>query len=450
MKHLITFSIAFLLIFPCKGWTQEKYNLQTLLKQAVENNSEIKKATYQESESKYKTKEVMAHGLPQIEGGINYTRMGIPKIDVPDDLAAILPQDLYPLLMKAKDIDALHIVSTGVTVSQLLYSESYRTGIRQSKKAEELFDLLVQKTEDEVIYEVASMYYLVINDYSTLEVLDEIIATLEKIRSILDLQYENDFVKKTDVSRLKVQIANLKTKRNMLCDGIAIRERVLKIMCGIPLETNMVIDTAMAVKENIIQPEITPFELEKLSLFRLMQKQQELAGLQIKTDQAAYYPSLAVFGQFNLSSYTTQFNLNSLSGINTVGFKANIPLFSSGLRHSKVMQSKLKLQEFNEDFQTNIKQLGTGYQNASNTMLSSWESLQDQQQNKTLAHEVYSQVKLGFDEGMASLTDLLNVESSLLDAENLYNQQLLKYRIAWLDVKKSTDNLPSILEVKQK
>jgi outer membrane protein TolC len=58
---------------------------------------------------------------------------------------------------------------------------------------------------------------------------------------------------------------------------------------------------------------------------------------------------------------------------------------------------------------------------------------------------VYEQVKLQFDEGMASLTDLLNVETSLLEAETLFNQQLLRYKLAEIEILKTTGKLQSLI-----
>ena len=121
----------------------------------------------------------------------------------------------------------------------------------------------------------------------------------------------------------------------------------------------------------------------------------------------------------------------------------------TGMRKNKVEQSRLKLQEVTEDFEYGKQQLGTSFQNAANSLLSAWDNLQDQQENKTLARTVYNQVKLQYDEGMASLTDLLNVESSLLEAESLYNQQLLKYRLSNLDMQKSTGKLNEIISQKK-
>jgi outer membrane protein TolC len=131
--------------------------------------------------------------------------------------------------------------------------------------------------------------------------------------------------------------------------------------------------------------------------------------------------------------------------MNTIGLKATIPIFSSGMRIQRVKQSQLKFDQNQEDFNLNKKYLETGYQNAVNSLHSSWKNLQDQQENKELASQVYNQVKLQFDEGMASLTDLLNVESSLLEAENLFNQQLLKYKLAEIELLKATGKLKTLI-----
>lgn len=327
----------------------------------------------------------------------------------------------------------------------MLYSKSFLTGVKQVRKAEELYSYLFQKTEEDIIHDVSAGYYQVLMNYSNLKVLNDNIANLEKLYNILKLQYENDFVKQTDVSRLKVTLTNLKTQRETLRNGIDVQQRILKIISGIPVEKEITLDTAIVGKIEYQQPVMPEFALDVLPEYQLLKKQNELAGLQIESDKAAFYPNLAAFGQFNYSSYATEFKFNDFSNMNTIGLKATIPIFSSGMRKNQVLQSQLKFQQNQEDFDLNKKYLETGYQNAVNSLLSSWSNLQDQQENKALANEVYGQVKLQFDEGMASLTDLLNVESSLLDAENLFNQQLLKYKLAEIELLKATGKLKTLI-----
>ena len=249
----------------------------------------------------------------------------------------------------------------------------------------------------------------------------------------------------TDVNRLKITVTNLKTQRETLQNGILIQERMLKILAGISSETVMRLDTAGMGKMSYAQPVASVYVPELLPDYQALVKQNELAMLQVRSNKAAFYPNLAAYGQFNYSSYATKFGFDNRSGMNTIGFKATIPIFSSGMRKNQVMQSQLKLKQTQEDFELAGKQLETGYQNAVNTLHSAWAGLQDQRENKALANEVYGQVKLQFDEGMASLTDLLNVESSLLEAENLFNEQLLKYKLAGIDLLKSTGKLRTLI-----
>lgn len=445
MKQLAVLLLLGLLMTPKEGKSQHTYSLNDLLKQAMENSHQMKKAQMQKTESGYKTKEVIANGLPQAEGSLNYSRMGVPEISISPEMMEMLPEEIAPLVGGLADIKALHTTSAGVTVSQLLYSQSYLTGIKQAKKAEDLYSTLLQKTEEDIIHDVSSSYYQVLMNYSNLKILNENIQNLEKLYNILKLQYENDFVKQTDVNRLKVTLTNLKTKRETLENGIQIQKRILKIISGIPDENELQLDTAVISKMDYQKPAVADYLPEVLPEFQLLKKQTELAGLQVESSKAAFYPNLAAFGQFNYSSYATEFKFKDFNNMNTIGLKATIPIFSSGMRIQRVKQSQLKFDQNQEDFNLNKKYLETGYQNAVNSLHSSWKNLQDQQENKELASQVYIQVKLQFDEGMASLTDLLNVESSLLEAENLFNQQLLKYKLAEIELLKATGKLKTLI-----
>jgi len=434
-----------LFLLPTKGRSQEQYTLDKLLKQAVENSHAMKKAVLQQSESSSKVKEVIANGLPQLDGSLDYSRMGIPEISLSPEMISQLPEDIAPLLSGLADIDALHISSAKVTVSQLLYSKSYLTGLKQARKAEDLYNTLLQKTEEDIINDVAKGYYQILANYSNLEILNKSIDALEKLYNILNLQYENDFVKQTDVNRLKVAVTNLKTQRETFGNGILIQERILKIISGIPVEQTILLDTTQINYSDNGQPAFSSFALDVLPEYQLMKKQTELATLQVESSKAAFYPNLAAFGQFSRSSYATEFKFKDFTNMNTIGLKANIPIFSSGMRKQRVVQSQLKLQENLEDFDLNSKYMEANYKNASNSLLSAWSNLQVQKENKELANKVYGQVKLQFDEGIASLTDLLNVETSLLEAENLFNQQLLRYKIAEIELLKATGKLQSLI-----
>jgi len=120
MKQLIIIILIGLLQFPKAASSQEHYTHNKLLKHAVANSHATKKATLQEHESNAKRKEAVANGLPQIDGDLSYSKMGIPDIEISPEMMEVLPEDIAPLLSGLSDIKALHTPSAGATVSQLL------------------------------------------------------------------------------------------------------------------------------------------------------------------------------------------------------------------------------------------------------------------------------------------------------------------------------------------
>ncbi len=58
---------------------------------------------------------------------------------------------------------------------------------------------------------------------------------------------------------------------------------------------------------------------------------------------------------------------------------------------------------------------------------------------------MYASTQNNYNLGLANLTDLLNSETSLTEAQNSYNEALLQYKLAELDLIKSHGNLPSLL-----
>jgi len=242
-----------------------------------------------------------------------------------------------------------------------------------------------------------------------------------------------------------VALANLRTQRENLENGMDIQNRVLCIYSGIPIERKVLPDTTEIQTMAFHVQELPEYVPERLPDYQLLEKQNELARLQVQSEKSAYLPTLAAFGQFTLTNYNTEFSIKDYRQMNTVGVKAVIPIFSSGQRKNRVAQAEWKLRQQQEDFQWASKQLETGYQNAVSALASARRNLSYQADNRQLAQQVSDQVSLQYREGMASLTDWLNVETSLLEADNLYRQQYLKYKLAEINVLKSAGKIRTLI-----
>lgn len=418
--------------------------LTKLINYSLEHSRVVKKSNLQVEESKYLRKETVGQGLPQIEATASYSKMMLDEIELPAALYTMIPAEYAPMLDQISNIDALYSASAGVQVTQLLYSQAYLEGLKTTRKTQELYSLLKTKTEEEVIEEVASNYYQAISLNLQLKTVEKSLANLQELHRIATLSYKNDMLKESSVNRLKVTVTNLEVTRQTIQTGIELQLNYIKALAGMPADSVLTIDTTAVAEILSAATSHSTFSVENVPSYQVLLKQSELYRQQVKIAQAKYYPTLAAYGQFNFSSYNTTTEINKWTNMNTIGLQLQVPIFSSGVNHAKVKQAKIKEAQLQEDILRTSDLLGVSYNNARSEYQTAINLLSVQNENRALALKVYTQTSLQYKEGMASMADLLNVNSDFLQADNSYNQQILKCKLAELKMLKATGNLKQL------
>lgn len=442
----------FILLIFCFGLCTQNMNGQTelgnLVDYALEHSREIRKSELQVQEAEYMHKESIGYGLPQIEGSASYSKMMFNNIEIPASVYEMTSQDYAPLLDQIGNIDKIYSASAGVQVTQLIYSQSYWLGLQATKKTRELYSILKNKNEEEIIGEVANNYYQAGSLMLQLNTVDKSIKNLEKIFEITKLTYQNDLIKETDVNRLKVTITNLEVTRQTIQNAINTQLNYLKALAGMPGDSSIAIDATSFIHDYEYKPITCDFQVENIPSYQALLKQADVYKLQTRLSKAKYYPTLAAFGKMNYSSFNTSSSLDIWHNMTTVGLSLSVPIFNSGVTNAKVKQSLLKQKQLDEDLSQARDFLMVDYQNAFSEYQTARNLLIVQRDNKELAQKVYSQTMLQYQEGMASLADLLNINSDFLQANNSYNQQILKCKTSEIKILKSTGNLKSIANAK--
>lgn len=431
-----------LLTGPLRGQTK----LAELIAFALEHSTEIKKVNLQVEESGYMRKEIHGQGFPQVEATSNYSMMGLPEITISDKLGQIIPQDLMPLLQQLSNVGALYTASAGVQVTQLIYSQSYLVGVKTARKSVELYELLRNKTREDVIEEVANSYYQALALMVQLNTIDKSLKNLKDMYRIVDLSYRNDMIRENDVNRLKIAITNLEVNRQTVSNVIAIQLNYLKVLAGMPSDMTVEPDTSLMNSE--IKSLSSSFSVDNVPAYQVLLKQSEINGNQIMLAKSKYLPVLAAYGQFNFSSYNTSPGISRFSNVNTFGARLSIPVFSSGVNQSKVKQTILRKEQTDETILKTKELLSIGYSNALSEYETAVSLLDVQKENRNLALKVYHQTSAQFREGMSSMADVLNVNSDYIQAENSYNQQILKCRFSEIKMLKSAGNLNLLINAR--
>ncbi|RRN76803.1 TolC family protein, partial [Pseudoxanthomonas sp. SGD-10] len=326
--------------------------------------------------------------------------------------------------------------------------------LQAAKASESYYALNAELTEEQVIELTANNYYQVLVNREQLSVIDTNIKNIKVIDRIITDQYNNGLAKKIDVDRIKVNLTNLETQREQIVNAIEQLEIQLKLSMGMPISTTIVLPSNELRDINTLPLLENEIAVNNRTELRLLDVQRSLLDLQRKAYVSEYYPTLAITGNYAYTTMTNKFDpfKQKSAEQGSVGYDASaigltlrVPIFSGFRTRSKVKQAEIEILKAEEDVKATTNALNAAYENAKIQLRNSFNTIQAQRNNVRLAQEIYESTQNNYNNGLASLTDLLDTENSLTQAQNSYNQALLNYKIAEIQVTKSKGELKSLI-----
>lgn len=430
------------LSFPTWTFAQQPITLKEALKYALEHNTVAKKAILDIDKGKFKTQEVRAQALPQINGSAGLTYNAI---------IGQLVADIGGQTQSFKMGQAWNSVA-GVQLSQQLFNQQVFTGLQAAKSSEAYYRLNAELTQEQVIEQVANNYYQVLVNRQQLNVIDTNIKNVKVVEKIIANQYQNGLAKKIDVDRINVNLTNLNTQREAVANAITMLENQLKFSMGMPVSTSIVLPPSELTEINPNPILADTINLASRTEIKLMEVQKNLLNLQRKAYVSEYYPNLSLNANYNYNSQSNGFDFLK-SNRNAIGFDASaigltlrIPIFNGFLTRSKIKQADIEIKQFEADHLQTTNALNLAYENAKIQLRNSISTINSQKKNAELAQEIYESTQNNYNNGLASLTDLLDTENALTQAQNSYTQALLNYKIAEIQLIKAKGEIKTLAQ----
>jgi outer membrane protein len=445
IKYLV---VGLALLFVRPALAQERpdvteLSLQGAINYALEHNEDMQKASYDELSAKYMVKEAKSNGLPQVNATGNFNMFPAIPVQVIPNVFEGKPDEMIPVQFGTK-----YNASAGIQLSQLLFNQSYFVGLKAARSSEDLYRLRKTMTKEEVIYNVSSSYFQILQTKEQFEIINANLARLEQLGKILKLQYDNDLARKVDVNRISVNRTNLQTQLQTLTSALDQQMNVLKFFMGMPLEEGIALTEAHILLDTGASALSSKELVQGQTQLQLLTKQTELTNLQMQNIKAGYYPTLAATGTYQYNAMRKEFNFfdTNQPWFNTgiIGLQLNIPIFDGMRKHSQIKQSEYTLKSLEADRQKLTKNLEVALQNSVSQLNNSSASIAAQEQNVLLAQEVYDTTNDLYKEGISPLTDLLEAEVSLREAKTNLNNEKLKYQLAQLGYLKATGDLNTL------
>lgn len=445
-KHILTtFLLVSVLSIKVNAQEIKELSLKDAISFALENKSEAKKAKLEVENSEYKIQEVRSRALPQISanGSLNYNPILQLNALPGDFFGAPGTTILAPLGQKWNSI-------AGVSVSQALFDQSVFTGLKAAKTTREFYQINADLTEELVIERVANAYYQVYVQQQKLEVVENNLKNANKVKDIIKGQYDNGLARKIDLDRISVRVNNINSIKQQLINAISLQENALKFYMGMPVQNKILIPKTAF--------EVTPQDLSKTAdvtnrtEYLLLKKQEQLLTFQKKAFQAGYYPTLSLSGGYNYIGQGPEMPLFAKpadgvywSDFANIGLSLRVPIFSGFGTKAKVKQANTAIKSLQVEINDTKLALDLAFENSKKQIENSLITIANQKENVKLAQEVFANTNNNYTQGLASLTDLLDAENALVEAQNNYTTAILEYKLAEIQFIKSKGELKNLL-----
>ena len=374
-----------------------------------------------------------------------------PKLAVNADYKYFtdLPHQLMPLStfnpaapegqFKNAQFGVPHNINANLQFTMPLINPQIKAGIQNSKIGSELTKLQYQKTEEQVLYDITTLYYNAQIIKHQLTFLDSNLINSQKLLKNLQLLHDQKMAKGTDVNKVKLQADQLTTQRENVNNKYSQVLNALKLNMGIHLNTNLTIESNIHFKTDL------EYASKDILDLKIIQTQNKLLNAELNTlNKSRYAPTLSLIASYGTSGFGYDKSPNGFLKFFPVGFAGvqfTYPLFNGSVTTKKINQKKLELN--NNELQSQIvsEKNEMEIENANRQRVVAQKTVSNTEAQIVLAQKIYDRTLLQQKLGTASLTDILLADNALREAQQNYLSAIVDYLKADLELKKLTGNL---------
>ena len=414
-----TLSVVFLLVFASfqQAIAQDRLlSIEEAKSMALSNNKKIKKADKTIEASKAKKASVYASNKPFVEA----SAMGV---HVGDPLNTLLPE---------------FFANASLGVTQVIYAGGkINTAKKMSATAVDLYTSQKELTDSEVLLEVETTYWQLINVKSKVELANTYIALLTELLKDLTNSYNAGIIYKNDVLRVQVQLNQAELDLTKANDGLKLLKLKMAQLTGMSNIDFFVKDTIG--NDVVLLEEVSPsMAIVNRPEVKMLKSAIEIEELQSKVLEADRKPTIGL----NVSGvYANGKQVNFTDGSDDLTsyyglLNVNIPIFYWGSRKQKVKEQdfkieaqKLELEETEELVALQIQNAYLELQQSIQKVDISTESLQQADENLRLNQD-------RFDAGTVTGKDVLEAQVLWQKAHSDVSDAKANHRISKANYKK--------------
>ena len=438
-RLLFTFAVACTLL-PLEA--QDTLTLGQCIRMGIENNLQLKARRNEVAKGGHSISENRAKLLPQINAVVQMSDNFNPPVSVTDGSAYGNKYNVTKTLQ--------YNASAALQLQMPLYNRTLLTALEITKMTERISRLSYDKARDDLMVQIARMYYLAQSTAEQIAIVKANIGRMEELRNIAVAFFDNGMAMDVDVKRVSINLENLRVQYDNATAMLAQQMNMLKYVIDYPADREIAVTQVSPDTVETVEPGGL---CEQLPELQLLHRQGELAGMQQQMIRQGYLPSLTLTGNLAYSAFTDKLHNWFHSGPSNrwynssgLGITLRVPVFDGFERRSKIRKAKLDAENARLAYDDAVKSLRTQYMNSVNDLMNSRRNFTKQRDNYRLAEDVYAVTSDRYREGIASMTEVLQDEMSMSEAQNNYVTAHYDYRITNLMLLKLSGRLGTLAE----
>ena len=431
-------------MLPLTAQTTER-GLKECIRMGIERNLGLKNARIGIEAGRTTVSQARANLLPQVNGTLqagDYLKRPV-NVTTSTLLGADFPDTPTWGKVRSMPLTAQGAIQVGVP----LYNATIYAAINAAKVVESLNRTAYEKARLDLAVQIAHVYFMAQATLENRYLLAENIERMDSLCRITEAFYHSGVVLEIDYTRVDINRKNLIAQRDQVVMLYGQQMNLMRFLLN--LDATEPIDV-VRMPQDITKLPIGGLN-EQLPELQLIDQKLSLLDKQIGQTQAGYLPSVTLAGQVGYMGFQERFgdffkgSESNWFGNAYVGLNVSIPLFDANKRKLQIRQYRHEQEQARNSRLLQYGQLREQYDNAVLQIAQTERMFMTQRENLRQSTDVYGVTEIKYKEGVSSMTELLQDEMRLREAQGNLVSAHYQFNKSQVDLLRLSGNLDEII-----
>lgn len=432
---------AFLLI-ACPIIAQQSLTLQQAIDFAIANAPSFQNNKIDQQIQDAKKLESVSNYLPKINATAEYKdNLSLALSQIPAEVFGGTPGEYKQVRFGVK-----YNSTAGLDLNQPILDAAAIGDILYAKKGQLLTAYQYEQALIDLKVNVTKAYYSASLNFEKLQRSNITVERNQRVYEDTKVKFDNEQAIRTDLNKALLNWKQAQYQQQLANDNFSQAKLLLLQYIGADINQTIQLADALPKKINtdtlLLAADVLNISTSRIE-YKIESQQSVLNQWQLKKTYLQYAPTLSFFGYYGGQGFSSDANVfnKQWNQVAYLGVRLNMPVFDGLQKVAIAQQQKLNLLK-NTNNLTNLRQT-VNYQLKSSALnlANTARNVHIQQQNLQLAEDILTDVRVRFDNALATYQEVIDAQKSIQDAEILYFNALYDYLVADIDWKKANGNI---------